>query len=81
MPLYEFRCEACGETFEVLRKMGDETPAPCTACGAADTRRVWSAAAVIAHAAPPCGARECARASTCPGGSFPGGCGGGVCGG
>ncbi|HFC97243.1 MAG TPA: zinc ribbon domain-containing protein [Thermosulfurimonas dismutans] len=32
MPIYEFRCEVCGEIFERLMKMGEEFP-PCPRCG------------------------------------------------
>lgn len=37
MPLYDFLCPSCGETFEA-RAAVDELP-PCPACGAADTER------------------------------------------
>ena len=32
MPIYEFRCEVCGEIFERLMKMGEDFP-PCPRCG------------------------------------------------
>ncbi|QJA06743.1 zinc ribbon domain-containing protein [Thermosulfurimonas marina] len=32
MPLYEFRCEICGEVFERLMKIGEDFP-PCPRCG------------------------------------------------
>jgi putative FmdB family regulatory protein len=38
VPLYDFRCRACGERFEV-RASHDQLPA-CPACGAAETERV-----------------------------------------
>jgi putative FmdB family regulatory protein len=37
MPLYDFHCLACGETFEA-RVPVDELPA-CPGCGATDTER------------------------------------------
>jgi putative FmdB family regulatory protein len=37
MPLYDFRCRACGETFEA-RAAVDELP-PCPSCGAPDSER------------------------------------------
>jgi putative FmdB family regulatory protein len=40
MPLYDFRCGACGESFEA-RAAHDELP-PCPFCGAADTERIPS---------------------------------------
>jgi putative FmdB family regulatory protein len=41
VPIYEFRCGACGERFEALVAAGTET-VECGACGAAETRRVLS---------------------------------------
>ena len=46
MPIYEFRCEACGERFEELVAAGTSSR-PCAACGAPGSERVLSA-----HAAP-----------------------------
>lgn len=46
MPLYEFRCEACGEsTDRVLPHDRVDEPGPCPACGGA-LRRRWSRVAV-----------------------------------
>lgn len=44
MPIYEFRCEACGERFEALVAAGTES-AECRECGSARTVRVYSAQA------------------------------------
>jgi putative FmdB family regulatory protein len=44
MPIYEFRCESCGERFEALVDAGTEST-ECRSCGAAETRRVLSAQA------------------------------------
>ncbi len=38
MPLYDFRCDACGGEFEALAAPG--APAPCPACSA-DARRLF----------------------------------------
>lgn len=32
MPIYEYKCEKCGHTFEVIQKFSDEPIASCTAC-------------------------------------------------
>ena len=40
MPIYDFRCESCGTTFEELTR-GDERP-PCPSCGAEEPRRLLS---------------------------------------
>jgi putative FmdB family regulatory protein len=42
VPIYEFRCEACGERFEGLAAAGTES-LTCPKCGAERTRRVLSA--------------------------------------
>ena len=34
MPIYAYRCAACGHTKDVLRKMSDPQLADCPACGA-----------------------------------------------
>jgi putative FmdB family regulatory protein len=34
VPLYEYRCEGCGERFEVLQRMGSGPEGPaCPRCG------------------------------------------------
>ncbi len=35
MPLYEYRCEACGRTFEFLQKLNDAPLETCSQCGGA----------------------------------------------
>jgi putative FmdB family regulatory protein len=45
MPLYEYRCEKCGELFEVMQKFTDEPLAEHTNCGGA-VHRLLSAPAL-----------------------------------
>jgi putative FmdB family regulatory protein len=33
LPIYEYRCEACGHTFEVFQKFIDEPVTECERCG------------------------------------------------
>jgi putative FmdB family regulatory protein len=33
MPIFEYRCSACGHLEEVLQKLSDPAPATCPACG------------------------------------------------
>ncbi len=43
MPVYEYRCNKCGEKFDILRGLQDkETEVKCPRCGATETRRVYS---------------------------------------
>ncbi|WP_174535274.1 FmdB family zinc ribbon protein [Micromonospora chalcea] len=70
MPRYEFRCRACGDTFEVNRPMAEAAqPATCPQ-GHADTVKLLSAVAVTG------------RGGSGPTGGIPsgGGCCGGSCG-
>jgi len=43
MPLYEYRCDACGHEFEALQKMSDEPLIHCPACDEATLRKLVSA--------------------------------------
>jgi putative FmdB family regulatory protein len=71
MPLYEYRCRSCGDTFERLRPQADaDEPADC-ACDRSDTVRLPS---LIARGAG--GGAELPMA----GGAGAGCCGGGCCG-
>ncbi len=45
MPLYEFKCRACGKTFDELVRLG-ETP-PCPKCGVAAPERLFSTSAGV----------------------------------
>jgi putative FmdB family regulatory protein len=33
MPLYEYRCESCGHTFEVIQRFSDAPVEKCPTCG------------------------------------------------
>jgi putative FmdB family regulatory protein len=68
MPHYEYRCRACGDTFELTRPMSESSaPAACPA-GHGDTVKLLSTVAV---------GRGTGPASAPMGG---GGCCGGACG-
>ncbi|WP_189078530.1 FmdB family zinc ribbon protein [Mangrovihabitans endophyticus] len=73
MPRYDYRCRACGATFEVSRSMRDAgAPASCPQ-GHADTVKLLSTVAVTGRA----GATASAPVPDVPRG---GGCCGGACG-
>jgi putative FmdB family regulatory protein len=43
MPLFEYRCTVCGETFEILAGLAErDAKAVCPACGVRDAARVFS---------------------------------------
>ena len=48
MPIYEFRCAACGERFEALVAVGTGTVG-CRLCGAEGAERVYAAPAPPMH--------------------------------
>jgi putative FmdB family regulatory protein len=75
MPLYEYRCNACAETFDLLRPMADrELQAVCPSCESATTMPLISRVAISVRSAPGAASAPAPRAS---GG---GGCCGGACG-
>ena len=49
MPIYEYQCEACENTFtEIVRSPEDRPASPsCPDCNATDTHRVISAPSVV----------------------------------
>jgi putative FmdB family regulatory protein len=49
MPLYEFRCNACGKEFEVILSVKDydSRKVKCMKCGSSRVERVWSEVHVL----------------------------------
>jgi putative FmdB family regulatory protein len=43
MPMFDYRCRACGSAFEALVRGSDAAPPACPACGAAGSERCVSA--------------------------------------
>jgi putative FmdB family regulatory protein len=46
MPLYEYECEACGGTFEKIRKFSDPPLEVCEKCGQGPVRKLISSPAI-----------------------------------
>jgi putative FmdB family regulatory protein len=75
MPRYEYRCRACGDTFEKTRPMSESSaPIDCPA-GHADTVKLFSMVAVGGVAKPGAGTGGAAGPAASAGGC----CGGGCC--
>jgi putative FmdB family regulatory protein len=75
MPVYEYRCNDCAETFDLLRPMAQrEVAAVCPKCESRTTMPMISRVAVHAGSR---GATAPEASSTAPRG---GGCCGGACG-
>lgn len=51
MPLFDFRCRACGHEFEALVRPASygDAPTTCTACGTGDPERLLSTFAVTSR--------------------------------
>ncbi|HEY7928270.1 MAG TPA: zinc ribbon domain-containing protein [Candidatus Dormibacteraeota bacterium] len=74
MPVYEYRCNDCAATFEVLRRMGDrELAALCPSCESRASMPLISQVAVTRAGAG-------AAATAAPPATGSGGCCGGSCG-
>ncbi len=73
MPIYEYKCPACGNEFEELVSIHQEKPLPCPKCQNQDTQRKLSVIGAIqmgapvssGGSAPACGSSECASGN-CP---------------
>lgn len=44
MPIYEYRCSACGQGHEVLQKVTEPPPTECPSCGKPGMQKVLTAA-------------------------------------
>ena len=45
MPIYEYKCQSCGNEIEVIQKINDAHITECSACGKPDMKKKVSAAA------------------------------------
>ncbi|HOD14650.1 MAG TPA: zinc ribbon domain-containing protein [Spirochaetota bacterium] len=61
MPIYEFTCEACGECFSEIRRIGDDKEVPCQKCGSTNTRKLISSFSAVTSGSSP----DCPSASSC----------------
>jgi putative FmdB family regulatory protein len=42
MPIYEYRCDRCGDKFEEFLTSSTKPAPPCPACASPDVTRLWS---------------------------------------
>ncbi len=76
MPIHEFKCGKCGESFEWLQLSSREQPA-CPKCGSKEAERQLSVFAVGAPSrAKPALSCACGEDGVCPAGTPPPGCAG-----
>ena len=65
MPVFEYRCAACGVRYEALLSSADQASPQCPRCGGAQAERLFSTFAVVRSQAGtpssgPCGSTDCA---------------------
>jgi putative FmdB family regulatory protein len=81
MPIYEFRCQACGRVFEHLAlRQGEKGQAQCPGCGGEELARVMSACSSVVEggsgsAGQPAGgveSRSCGDSGSCATITLPG---------
>jgi putative FmdB family regulatory protein len=77
MPMYEYKCRACGSVFEELVNQISQATLPCPKCSSKDTEKLMSACGTIMGG----GKADfgCPSASSCAAAGG-GCCGGGGCG-
>jgi putative FmdB family regulatory protein len=76
MPIYEYRCEPCGRTVELLRRSGEAgDPVECPGCGGPMTRQFSAPGGIRVGDGRAGGSTCCGRDERCD--SPP--CGGGSC--
>jgi putative FmdB family regulatory protein len=65
MPIYEYRCEACGEGFEVfVRSASAKSPPTCPKCGSQKVKKAISLFGVSAAAGRTTASASCSPGST-----------------
>jgi putative FmdB family regulatory protein len=68
MPVYEYRCQKCGQVIELLiRSKQEEKELRCTQCGASELQRLLSAATVGIQNSRATRRAECERSAPCCG--------------
>ena len=51
MPIYEYRCEACGAVSEYLVGLGDDERIQCKVCGGSGMKRILSVSSITFQSA------------------------------
>jgi len=76
MPAYDYRCSACGRSFEIRQKMSDPVIESCPECGGAVNRLIGGGAGIISKESAsscPAAGSSCGLGTPCCGQG--GGCG------
>ena len=68
MPIYEYKCNNCGNQFELLVPRVEDKPRACPKCASDSTEKLMSVIGGISmgrSADTPCGATGCPSAGSC----------------
>jgi len=65
MPVYEYRCEYCGEQVEALVRSEASTPPTCPHCGSSLLEKLLSVPYVMSGEKRPAGQTCCGREERC----------------
>jgi len=68
MPIYEYRCQECGEITEALVSMGEKADVACSKCGSRKVERKLSTFAARGSSSASTGG---ATSDSCPTGTYP----------
>jgi putative FmdB family regulatory protein len=71
MPIFEYHCTDCGQTFEDLVLSRQSEPSACKECGGMHVERVHSTFAAHSHSAGPTASCSTDAPSACQGGMCP----------
>jgi putative FmdB family regulatory protein len=74
MPIYEYRCEACGHAFEKLIRNAGDLPDTCPECGRNKLKKQFSSFAAKVAGGGCRNADSCAAAAAAAGHRHSGGC-------
>ena len=65
MPIYEYKCQECGEVSEILLRSTDSQAARCPNCGSHNLDRLLSVPSLLKGRAAASGTTCCGRAERC----------------
>lgn len=72
MPIYEYRCRGCGETFSHLHRRLSEQAPKCPRCGTDAPRKLLSVfSPAVAVKTPSCSLGKCPSGGSCKTGACP----------
>ena len=67
MPIYEYRCTACGHEFETLVRNSSDNPTACPKCEQPRLKKLFSTfSPSVASPRPACSDGSCEAAAQCP---------------